>query len=244
MLIYIQAIIVVVTSGMLIILAREKPPTPPSLSANRVVPPLQFNNEMISLFKNRNYMLLTLNACCLYANTSTLSAIVSALTKPYGFKGTDNALFAVVFIVTGLVGTVFAGIMLDKYRKYKISIILIAIVAMIAYGLTYLTLPTGVAGYFAANLGLVGFGTLPVIPVCFAFAVELTYPIQEAMSNGMMVLPSKIYASLMGIAGGKLCEYSPKYALILFAANAVISFVASLFVKEDLRRLSLKRQSK
>jgi hypothetical protein len=35
-----------------------------------------------------------------------------------------------------------------------------------------------------------GFTVIPIIPISYGFAVELTYPISEAMSNGMMILVS------------------------------------------------------
>jgi hypothetical protein len=43
---------------------------------------------------------------------------------------------------------------------------------------------------FAINLALIGFSVIPIIPISYGFAVELTFPIPEAVSNGMMILPS------------------------------------------------------
>lgn len=43
---------------------------------------------------------------------------------------------------------------------------------------------------FTLNLALIGFTVIPIIPISYGFAVELTFPVPEAMSNGMMILPS------------------------------------------------------
>ena len=47
-------------------------------------------------------------------------------------------------------------------------------------------------------LGLLGAAVIPTGSVCFAFAVELTYPISEAVSNGMMVMVSRVIGTGIG----------------------------------------------
>ncbi len=37
-----------------------------------------------------------------------------------------------------------------------------------------------------------GLALIPIGPLCFAFAVEMTYPIGEAFSNGLMISTSLI----------------------------------------------------
>ena len=82
-----------------------------------------------------------------------------------------------------------------------------------------------------------GFSGIPVAPVGNAFAVELTYPVPEAISNGMMNIPNIIFGFIMGVVSGILCQYSPRYALLLFFINSVVGGLAVLFIREDLRRL-------
>lgn len=42
-----------------------------------------------------------------------------------------------------------------------------------------------------------GFAMIPVFPCGMAFATELTYPIPEAMSNGIMLLWSTVLGSVL-----------------------------------------------
>jgi hypothetical protein len=68
--------------------------------------------------------------------------------------------------------------------------------------------------------------------------VELTFPTPEHVSNGIIILPSKIYTGVLGLLAGYLSEeYGAYYAIIAFLANAIISLLGSLFIKEELRRL-------
>ena len=72
--------------------------------------------------------------------------------------------------------------------------------------------------------------------------MELTYPIPEAMSNGMMNIPNILYGFAMGILSGYLCTYSPRWAMGLFFLNTIIGGAATLMIKEELRRLKPKEK--
>ena len=164
------------------------------------------------------------------------------MTKPFGYQIKDNALIGVVFILAGIVGSFAGAIVIDKHRKFKHSVIVIGLFGLIFYGLLMLTLPTPDhnMALVVINFGLIGLFVVPILPISFAFAVELTYPIPEPMSNGMMLLLSKIYGAILGVVAGMLSAESTYLALSLFLMNALLSMVFSFFVKEDLRRLNMK----
>ena len=52
-----------------------------------------------------------------------MGAIVSSVTQPYGYTGKDNALIGAVFIVCGVLGTIVISIMLDRYHKFKLTLL-------------------------------------------------------------------------------------------------------------------------
>ena len=92
------------------------------------------------------------------------------------------------------------------------------------------------------NLGLSGrltaaFIRSPLTPLSLAFCVELTYPTPEAVSNGMMLLPSKVYSSLLAVVAGLASQKSPEYAVMIFVGNAVVCSICSVMMREELRRL-------
>ena len=85
-----------------------------------------------------------------------------------------------------------------------------------------------------------GFATIPMSMIAINFSVELTYPAPEAMSNGMMILPNKIFGATVGIVAGILCEYSPMYAIALLTFNAMLCAACAFFIKEEFRRINFK----
>ena len=236
---YIQAGIATVTCTLLLILAKNKPPTPPSIAAGKPVVKFDFKEQFLVLAKNRNYVLLCVVFGCLYANTGALSAVISSITKPYDFEPKDNSIMGSIFIISGIFGSFTGGLLLDKFSKFKISVIIVSFIGMIFYGLLMISIPSGKLIFAAINFGLIGFFVVPILPICFTFAVELSYPAPEAMSNGMMLLISKIYGAVLGIGAGKLSEKNPYYSIGLFVMNAVIAAIFSFLVKEDLRRLKM-----
>jgi len=161
-----------------------------------------------------------------------MSAIVASLTKPYCYSTFANAAFGGIFIIFGVIGSFILSIYLDKYPRYKLVMLFIAVIAILSTALSIFSLPTGNAGLFVANVALMGFATIPMTPIAFAFAVELTYPTPEAMSNGMMILPNKIYGALMGILSSYLCNnIDPRYAIALFTLNSCICTISTIFLK-------------
>jgi MFS family permease len=183
----------------------------------------------------------------LYGIYCSFGAVVASITAPFLYTALDNAIFGGVFIFFGVLGSFVLGVYLDKSAKYKFLINMTSGLSMLFILLGLLTLPFN-KWLFTFNLALVGFTVIPIIPISYGFAVELTFPVPEAMSNGMMILPSQIIGALMGVLAGFICglfpkddpeewKKGPKYTVVLFGICAFIGFFSSIFIKEELRRL-------
>lgn len=114
--------------------------------------------------------------------------------------------------------------------------------------LAFITLQTGSTLWFSINIAFIGISLIPIIPISYGFCVELTYPIPEPMSNGMMILPSQIFGAILGAVASIICESTinekkpmdqngPLICIGMFAFSALIGAISSLFIKEELRRL-------
>lgn len=93
------------------------------------------------------------------------------------------------FIFSGVVGSFVLGVFLDKSAKFKLLINITSGSAVPSILLALVSLQTN-KWLLTANLALVGFSVIPIIPISYGFAVELTFPCPEAVSNGMMIMPS------------------------------------------------------
>ena len=133
------------------------------------------------------------------------------------------------------------GIVLDRKPHFKAANILVCTATPAFMAISFITLPSGNVPLYAVNTALIGFFAIPITPLCFAFTVELSYPVHESISNGMLILPSKIFGALMSILSSVLANIAPVNAIMLFCINVAIAVVCSLFVVEDLRRLRPKK---
>ncbi len=185
----IQNIIISVPTIPTIIFAKEKPDSPPSAAASRKEEPMNFWVNLKLLLANRSYLLLSITFAMLYGIYCSFGAVVASITAPFDYTALDNAIFGGVFIVFGVLGSFVLGVYLDKSAKFKFLIIMTSGLSLAFILLGLLTLPFN-KWLFTFNLALVGFTVIPIIPISYGFAVELTFPVPEAMSNGMMILPS------------------------------------------------------
>lgn len=222
-------------------ISREKPLTPPSKAAITQPSNVSLSHELRSLLRNRSYILMVVCYGFVYGTELAIGAIISSLTSHYHYSGKANSLFGALFLGSGMIGSLVIGILLDKFQKYKLSFVIICFMTFTLISSTFLTLPSGNTILFAINMAVYGLFAVPLLPLSFAFSVELTYPQPEAVSNGMMIMTSKICGTAITIAGGLIAaKLGPLYAITLFSVNILSALVLSFFIKEDLKRLRPK----
>ncbi|CDW80057.1 UNKNOWN [Stylonychia lemnae] len=173
--------------------------------------------------------------------------IVTVLSLPIIFVAKDKpslppSIFGATFIFFGVVGSFIFGILLDKYAKYKLVTNLISSLACLSLALAFWTLPSSNVILLTVNLAFIGFFITPIIPIGYAFAVELTFPVPESISNGMMNMVCQIYGSAMGAFSSHISSSDGKTGPIIvigiFLITCMIGSICTFFIKEDLKRLN------
>lgn len=192
--------------------------------------------------KNKSYLLLVLGYASLYGTVTAVGAVINSLTKPFDYTIQNNSLFGAIFIISGILGSIVSGVFLDKTHKFKLVMISVSIAAVLLMTTVLFTLPSKNVPLFSINLALLGFFAIPLTPIAFGFCVELTFPTPEAVSNGMMLLPSKVYGSLLALIAGLVASSDPRYSVLIFIVNAAICLLCSILMKEELRRLQPKEE--
>ena len=116
--------------------------------------------------RNKNYLILILAYITLYGLFPGLGAILAALTHPYGYGVSDNAIFAAVYCLTGVGSSLLFGIIIDRTKKYKMAICLLTVVGLVSTLLFFVTLPTRLTYLFSLNLAVLGFAVIPMMTLC------------------------------------------------------------------------------
>jgi hypothetical protein len=86
---------------------------------------------------------------------------------------------------------------------------------------------------------IIGATVVPITSVAFAFTVELTFPVPEALTNGILMTCGLLWGTGEGLLISSVQEKSPKYPLLIWFGSTIFALALSFFVQEDLRRLQL-----
>ena len=241
---FITACIVTALSVPMLLFFKDQPEHFPSYSAkNQTNTKFNFKYELKELSSNKNYRWINICFMCMYGVYTCLGAIINDLVSKFGFSSTDSSIMGACFIMSGLVGSfVFSG-QLDKHQKYLLQLRIVCFTTLFLFSFSFLTLPTGSLLLVSLNISVVGFFLLPIIPLGFGFSIELTYPVSEAMSNGVLMLFSQIVGSIVTFLGSYLCSVHPFSCLALFFGMMMTASIATLLIEEDLRRLKMTRSA-
>jgi hypothetical protein len=138
----------------------------------------------------------------------------------------------------GVVASMVAGIVLNKYHKYLLMVRLAAFGTAIILGLALFTYGTKNVDLISVNMIAGACCMVPIIPVSIDFSAELTFPQDETVTTGFLLMSSQAFGFFFSIFVLELCvkvnSLSGLGAIVACAWGA--SFI-TLFIKEDLRRI-------
>jgi len=139
------------------------------------------------LFKNKNFLFMMSHYSLYYGIYTCIGAIINNLVTPYDFDNNSSALFAGTFILAGLVSSFIVSAYVDKTKKYLRVYRILSVCGWIAGSSIAGVLTIRKVFWMNLNVALLGASLVPIIPMGFSFSVELTHPVSEAFSNGVIV---------------------------------------------------------
>ena len=233
-----SAVIGTVAISPIFFLFRDKPPTPPSKSAE--AQKHAYWPSLKALLKNWNYIILITSMGLTFGACNILATVIQPLLLPFGFTPADSGNFGALTLVSGLVGSLTWGVYLDKSKKYKCSIVTCAIMSLIGLGGIILSVSYHNFAYTAIPAAVYGFFATAILSLSFEFSAELSFPVAEAASGGLMLVVVQIFTLVGTIGVDVLVEQGTKtscyYASGVVGILTVIGLVGFIFTKEDLRR--------
>ena len=85
----------------------------------------------------------------------------------------------------------------EKTKKYKKTLQFCSIMAFIGKIIFLAVLSTGNFWLISIGISFTGFFLLPILPIGFELACEITFPVGEAVSNGALISGSQLLAIFM-----------------------------------------------
>lgn len=221
--ILIQSIIITVLTVPIIFIVKDKPSEPPSRAAEeftKLIPESQCRN-FVKLLKSRDFLAILGTFSCIFCVFITLGATIGQITDSFDFGSHDNSYFGAIFAVFGIIGSFVHAVFLDIYQKYHFQYMIIGITTVIGVLLTTLGLHLGNFWICAACLAFMGFMLLPVIGTSYAYAAEVSFPVNESHSCGFLQLIASAIAVVVSLVVGIFLDNGMRYAAMFFLVGMV-----------------------
>jgi len=207
------------SSVLFLVLAREKPPTPPGEPGSETRA-LAFDGLRHAL-KVKPFLLMLAVALIGLGIFNGINTWIENIIRPRGFTPTDAGALGAVMILGGLVGAVVIPVLSDRQHRRQ-RYLMISVVGAIP-GLLGLTFATAPPLLFGSALVL-GFFLVSALPVGMQYAAEITYPTPEATSNGLIQLFGQgavVFVYIMEAMKGQNGSFTP--SLLLAVGLLVVS---------------------
>ncbi|KAK6170503.1 hypothetical protein SNE40_018883 [Patella caerulea] len=225
----------------ILILFKDKPPRPPSVAQMLAVQAAEnekYLSSLVRLFKNKSFMLLMIsygmNTGSYYAIGTLLNAVVLHYFPNEEMKAGQIGL---TIILSGVAGSILAGIWLDKTRTFKstsLGIYILSMVGMIAFTFT---MNLGHIWIVFITAGSLGFFMTGYLPVGFEFAAELTYPESEGTSSGLLNASAQVFGIVCTIGMRAIMnKISVLGANIAVAILLLVGSIMTAIIRADYRR--------
>ncbi len=215
-----------------VILARDKPPTPPSIKLLKEDDKVKGSLKL--LLSNRMFWFLLIIFFVGLGAFNMITTYIELIVAPRGLSSIEAGNLGGIMLLGGIIGAQVLSILADKLRKRVLLIrisLLITVASFFLLSFATTTILIYVSGF------LLGFGLMSVGPVLVEYAVEITVPAPEASSNGLLMVTGSISGIIFIMGFERFTTPSGDYlpALIVLSILSLIAFILSFFLK-DIKR--------
>jgi len=215
-----------------VILARDNPPTPSSIKVLKEDDKVKGGLKL--LFSNKQFLILMIVFFVGLGAFNMVTTYIELIVAPRGLTSIEAGNLGGILLLGGIIGAQVLSILADKLRKRVLLIkISLAITVASFFLLSFANTTTmlNVSGF------LLGFGLLSVGPVLIEHAVDITAPVPEASSNGLLMVIGSISGIIFIVAFEKLTTPSGDYlpALIVLSILSLVAFLLSFFLSDEKR---------
>ena len=183
-LLWIYGIIAALIGGLFLALARERPPTPVGPEERSLA-----LDGLKRLFHHREFIFLLLLFFIGLGVFNAITTWIEEIVRPRGFSIDQAGIVGGLMVLGGIVGAIVIPPLSDRMRR-RVPFIILALVGAIPglIGVTFAeSYPLLLASAFVLGAFLLSSG-----PLGFQYAAEITYPVPEGTSNGLLLLAGQV----------------------------------------------------
>jgi len=122
-----------------------------------------------------------------FGGLKAFGVLASYLLAPFDYDPSIMSILAVFPVISGFIGTILLGVYLKKYKHYKLLISIVCTGTSIFFATLYFAIQSKNINYVCIYCLLIGFFMVPGNPLMYEFATEITYPIGESLTIGVLI---------------------------------------------------------
>ena len=213
---------------------RERPAIPPSAEANVKAKKIDLKESFGQCFANKGFMIVCVNFACMYGAFASMSSTYSLLFTSFNpereaaglplYKTAEISLYGVTTTIAGVSCSFTASMLLKKYGKFLIPVRVFIALTGIMMTIGIICVPEGTYVVAGILLMLIGMTLVPLIPLSYAYASKLTFPMDPPTTQGILLMSGMGFGAIEGILGTFICQYDSRILVGMWILQAVIAF--------------------
>lgn len=190
------------------------------------------------LFKNKYYMSLCNSYGLSIGVLNVVGTLLNQIYLVHFENGEEDAgRIGLVMIITGMIGSVSFGVILDKTHKYKETAVVVYFLSL--GGQIFFSTFTFLEMKWMVYLGSVflGYFLVGYVALGYEMCAEYTYPESEGITAGILNVANNVYGIVLILIMGRLLEvYGDIPVHVGLCIALLIGFIMTLLTKDVQRR--------
>lgn len=166
--------------------------------------------DFVLLKDKRSFMFFMLNFAIVHGIYAALGATINNIVRPYGYTAKESSMFGGFCIISGLVASYIYSAILDCSKdKDGMMIRLLNVISygsLISFLIMMLMLRPGNLTGVTMTIALAGIFLIPIMPIGYYAAVELSRPVSEPMSSGLIMVAGMIFGVAFTYYVSVMCD--------------------------------------
>ncbi len=156
------------------------------------MPRESFGQSLKLLFTNKNFLVLTFSFFCANGSLNGISTVLEEIFSHYDYSSPTSycSLVSCFVYLIGFIGSLGFGLIADKTKKLKLLLIIANFMSAACLGAFTWVVPLQNKWLSAVVCCVFGFFNIATIPLSLELASEITYPVGEANSGGIVMCSS------------------------------------------------------
>ena len=214
---------------LFVILAKDKPSTKSSIKVTNK--DVILKGGLKPLLFNRLFWIVIIIFFAGLGAFNMVSTYIELIVAPRGLTPIEAGNLGGIMLLGGIVGAIIMSILSDKLHKRSLLIKISLVATVIAFfAISYAD--TAILLYIFGFA--LGFGLLSVGPVLLEYAVEITIPVPETTSNGILMMVGAVGGIIFIVGFEGITTPSGDYlpTLIILSVLSLVTFILSFFLKD------------